>query len=192
MSHIERMMCGHCPLTLANKDPAWRFSGRDGHCIRQATLADEDVIGAYILTMPPNARRRRYHGGISALAAYQQRTETHEKFPPDGVEHIEFVAVAPCGAILGACHANADHECHSIGISVAEALEGRGLASRLLRATMDWAQEADNVRALLAITECENGSMIALAKRHGFRPLTAAEKKSHVVDPTESPWWLQF
>lgn len=192
MSCIDTGMCARCPLTLAHKDPTWRFGDEHTSLIRPATLADEDVIGAYILTMPPEVLRNRYHSGITAQTAYEQRTEAHEKYPPDGSEHIEYVAVTPCGAIIGVCHACLDHGCHSIGVSVSKPLEGRGLASRLMQSTETHARHSRSVKALLAVTENGNHPMIALAKRRGYRALSSEERKALAIDSSESPWMLEL
>lgn len=184
--------CKACPLRLAHDDPSWRFDDEAAKRIRPATLSDENAIGAYIMAMPPEVRRRRYHYPCSAEHACECRTQQFRECPPDDWHHLELIIELPCGAIGGVCHAyelnGLGH--HDVGISVAPELAGRGTGRALLKAMERYARASGHVERLFANTELDNPGMQNLARACGYRPATFEERQRLNVDCGESPWIL--
>ena len=124
--------CEACPLRLAHDDLSWRFDQMATRRIRPAAMTDEDAIGAYIMAMPDDVRRRRYHYPCSAEYACESRIQQFRECPPDDWHHLELIIELPCGAIGGVCHAyeltGLGH--HDVGISISPELAGRGAGRR--------------------------------------------------------------
>jgi RimJ/RimL family protein N-acetyltransferase len=61
-----------------------------------------------------------------------------------------------------------DHARASLGIWVAPAVRGRGIARRALRLAAQWLFQAGGMRRIVLLTDADNGPMLRAAKAVGF------------------------
>lgn len=136
-----------------------------------------DDLGAmrdFLCALSPESRRLRFHGAVNPRSQrlLQHLTQT------DGVQRTAWVAVLPCDdgeVIVGEARwACCDAGCAEFGLVVADAWQGRGVATALLRALQREATAA-GIDTLQGDVLVDNHRMAAFMWRQGFEPDEACD-----------------
>ncbi len=139
-----------------------------GVTIRPITPEDRDREAAFVRNLSRKARYFRFHSGLRELtpALLERFVECH--YPDDlalvalvdGSDGPEQIGVARYIREPGTDRAE-------IAVVVADAWQGKGIASRLLRDLRDLARQG-GIHTLVASVLKENGRMLELCRQLGF------------------------
>jgi acetyltransferase len=142
---------------------------QDAIIVRQSRPSDRGAIQEFVRGLAPESRRRRYFSPIRELSEAALDALTNP------IPRRELVLVALAGAwtrprvvaLAQYASAKTSEECE-IAVAVADDMQGRGLGARMMSMLLDAASLAGYLRAVGDVLP-ENGAMIALARRLGFR-----------------------
>ncbi len=137
--------------------------------VRQSQPSDRGAIQQFVRGLAPESRRRRYFSPIRELSEAALDALTN----PNPQRELVLVALADAWsrprvvALAQYASAGMSEECE-IAVVVADDTQGRGLGARMMSILLDAARLAGYLRAVGDVLR-ENGAMIALARRLGFR-----------------------
>jgi RimJ/RimL family protein N-acetyltransferase len=143
-----------------------RLSNHPDLTVRRIRDADKDALLELFERLTPQSRTRRFLAPKPALS----RRELAYLTEIDQIRHAAFAAVGPDGAFLGvaryAC-APGETEVADVAFAVADAWQGRGIATGLAAVLLEHAC-ASGITRLQAMTLPENGPARKLLGRMGF------------------------
>lgn len=157
--------------------------------LRPLQSADAGVFGDFVHALSPQARRLRFHASVRELPPSWLQALTH----PDSGSGWALVAMTLDG-LQPRCIAEARYVIDEalpnrgeFALAVADAWQGQGLASELLRRLCDHAARR-GLRGLFGHVLHGNLPMLRLARRQGFaiRPHSTDPHLLHVVRPLEA------
>jgi GNAT superfamily N-acetyltransferase len=136
--------------------------------LRPVCADDLPAMRHFVQGLRAESRVLRFHGGVKPDS---QRLLAHLT-QADGRHHIAWVAVLPCDdgeLIVGEARVvrGSAGDPAELAIAVAEAWQGCGLASRLLRSVLAAAAEA-GIDAVVGDVLAHNGRMGSFMQREGF------------------------
>ena len=145
--------------------------------LRRIRPDDAAALQGFVRALSPASRRLRFHAALNELPEATLNALTSV----DQSQHVAFVlTLTEHGAerIVGEARYAmcSDRETAEFGIVVADALQGQGLAERLLAALLDAARAA-GLRWLVGEVLAGNARMLAFIRRCGFAATT------HGVEP---------
>ena len=160
------------PIPSIRLFPTWKPAGVAPVALRQIQPDDAAALQGFVRALSPASRYMRFHGALNELsdAMLQGATRVDQR------THVAFVlTVMEHGTeqIVGEARyaASSDGETAELGIAVADAFRGLGLAERLLAALIDTARAA-GLRWLVGEVLAGNVRMFAFMRRCGFAPTT--------------------
>lgn len=159
--------------------------------IRPIKPEDRDREAEFVRRLSPASRYFRFHSALRELTPDMLERFTHINYPddfalvalvdtPDGDEQIGVARYVR----------EDDSGTAEIAIVVADAWQGKGIATRLLTDLRDVARQA-GIHHLVASVLRENGRMLDLVRRLGFRiepqgdDFRASRLGKHVVPPPD-------
>ena len=142
--------------------------------LRQIRPDDAAALQEFVRALSPASRRLRFHAALNELPESTLKALTRV----DQREHVAFVlTVTEQGTerVVGEARyaVSSDQQSAAIGIAVADAFRGLGLADRLL-AALDGAARAGGLRWLVGEVLAGNTRMLAFMRRCGFAATTRA------------------
>jgi GNAT superfamily N-acetyltransferase len=141
---------------LHRRATAWR--------IRRPHIGDMVAMQHFVDSLGASNRRWRFHGAVRACSARLAATL---------IQGEAVWAAFHGGALIGEARFVCDRvtpECAELAMAVADAWQGRGVATALLATLLAQARSA-GVRVLRADVMCSNARMQRFLQRHGFAPL---------------------
>ena len=152
--------------------PAWKPAGVAPVALRQIRPDDAAALQGFVRALSPASRYMRFHGALNQLSDAMLRVLTLV----DQRAHVAFVlTVTEQGTerIVGEARyaVSSDGETAELGIALADAFRGLGLAERLLAALIDAARAA-GLRWLVGEVLAGNVRMLAFMRRCGFAATT--------------------
>ena len=141
--------------------------------IRELRLADADAVQAFVRRLSPESRRRRFLAPIRELVPSQLARVTTARGPQD----LNLGAFDAAGRIVGlAQFAAGDDGGTEFGVVVDDALQRRGLGTRLVLTLLERARER-GLGALYGLVQNDNWPVLGLAAKLGFEFLADADPR---------------
>lgn len=130
----------------------------------------EDFPAVFSWRNDPDCAKFQRWEDISAEAVGCYLTRHREDIFLSEKAEQHYAIAAPSGAVLGelACFCNPEDRCITLGITIAPAHQGQGLAYELLTAVIDCIRRVYPGLDIVGLIHPENGASIALFRKLGF------------------------